>query len=259
MIPEAAAILLLLLQRRGWQQRRSRWYWREWSSLALVVAAGAVALIGVAYLDRQEQTGHAWRAATVRNTRRIPVNETERLSTPVFATDYHGRITLDNESLYIVVRAGYRPHLTRRLLVVSIVVSAVLTVAVLVSAAVATWRRRPAPDRVVVEGGAEDAQPPPLCLCRGPRPWRDREAPPRGAQEGDPPGGGNCRCNGERCAVDWPMLMGVDISTRSAAHPRRAAPTGAPPLPSWRPPGAVAPCASDRGGGSGSIGTGGWP
>ncbi|KAK1866812.1 hypothetical protein I4F81_009324 [Pyropia yezoensis] len=146
-VPEAIAIVVVLLQqqRRGnqqRQQRRPRWYWREGSSAVLVAAAGVVALIGVGSLDAQEHAGHSWRAAALRYSRRIVANETEDRLVGTANVNYHGRETTDNETLLLVARTGYRPHLTRRLLVVSTVVYAALTVAVLGKGAVAAWRRQ---------------------------------------------------------------------------------------------------------------------
>lgn len=70
------------------------------------------------YLDQPEQAGHAWRAAVVRHSRSIPANRTEELSEHVADRDYCGRVTVDAETLLIVARTGYRPRLTRLLLVI---------------------------------------------------------------------------------------------------------------------------------------------
>lgn len=143
-VPEAAVIVQLLLRRHvppPLQPRlrpRPRWYWREGASLAVAIAAGAVALVGVGFVDRQEQLGHAWRAAAVRHSRRIPANQSEHLTS--LSVDYFGRIVYDSETLIVVARTGYRPGLTRWLLVGSVVAFTMLTVLVLVRSAVAAWQ-----------------------------------------------------------------------------------------------------------------------
>lgn len=166
LVPEVVAIVLLLLQRplsRQQQQRRFRWPWREGLSLLLVVAAGGVALVGVGYLYRQEHVGHTWRAAAVRHGRRMTANETESIALGPRNVDYRGRLTRDNETLILVARTGFRHHLLRTLLVVSVAVYGALTVAVLVRRAVAVWRLRSAADGVVERGGvgAKRAPAPP--------------------------------------------------------------------------------------------------
>lgn len=50
---------------------------------------------------------------------------------PFEERDYRGRLTWHIESLFIVARTGYRPHLTRRLLVASIVAYVMLIAAVI--------------------------------------------------------------------------------------------------------------------------------
>lgn len=189
-LPEAAAILLLLLQRRSRLQRPSRWYWREGSSLALVVVAGAIALNGVGFLDSKEHAGHAWRAAAVRHSRRIPANETEHLTLAWNDTDYRGRITTDDETLFIVARLGYRPHLTRRLLVITTVLYVILTTAVLIKAAVATWRHRSGPDGDgAIQRMEEGFQRSPRLRRRS---GRARAAVPAASREAVPPDEGEC-------------------------------------------------------------------
>ncbi|GAB0489331.1 hypothetical protein MMPV_000549 [Pyropia vietnamensis] len=193
-IPEALAVILLLLQPKKRHSRWSRWYWRESSSLVVVVIAGAVALLGVGYLDRQEHSGHAWRAAVVRHNRRIPANATEEINVAPHLIDYSGRPVVDNETLIIIARTGYRPNLTRKLLVVSIVSYGALTVIVLVRWAVATWwRSRPDGD---VEDGAVGTMPPPH---RRWLPRRPRMAAQAAAEEGDPPvdGDGSRGCGSD--------------------------------------------------------------
>lgn len=143
-VPEAAVIVQLLLRRhfppplRPRLRPRPRWYWREGASLAVAIAAGAVALVGVGFVDRQEQLGHAWRAAAVRHSRRIPANQSEHLTS--MSVDYFGRIVYDSETLIVIARTGYRPGLTRWLLIGSVVAFAMLTVGVLLRSAVAAWQ-----------------------------------------------------------------------------------------------------------------------
>lgn len=143
-VPEAAVIVQLLLRRhvppllRPRLRPRPRWYWREGASLAVAIAAGAVALVGVGFVDRQEQLGNAWRAAAVRHSRRIPANQSEHLTSS--SVDYSGRIVYDSETLIVIARTGYRPGLTRWLLIGSIVAFAMLTVGVLLRSAVAAWQ-----------------------------------------------------------------------------------------------------------------------
>lgn len=186
-MPKAAAIVLLLLQqrRRGRPPpRRSRCYWREGASRALVLAAGAAALAGVGYLDRVERAGHAWRAAAVRHSRRIAANETEERTAR--AMDYRRRLATDNETLLVVARTGYRPHLTRRLLVGSIAPYVVLAATVLVKAAAATRRQRRLPD-----GGGTAGDTPVVCHLWWP--WAARVPPRPASEEAEPPvnGGGD--------------------------------------------------------------------
>lgn len=157
-VPEVAAILLLLVQPRSRQRRLSRWYGREGSTMVLVLAAGAVALIGIGFADRQEHVGHAWRASTVQNRRRIAINETEQLLFTPSQIDYSGRLTIDEEILYIVARSGFRPTLTRLLLAVSVAVYAVLCAAVLLRVGVAMWRERSGPEHGV-ENDADGVKP----------------------------------------------------------------------------------------------------
>lgn len=68
--------------------------------------------------------------------------------------------------LIIVARTGYRPHLTRLLLGVSIALFSSLAAAVMVKAAVAMWQRRSAPDDSVLERWTVGAGLPPH-----PRSW----------------------------------------------------------------------------------------
>lgn len=166
-VPEGIAIVLVLLQRRGRQQppRASRWYWREATAMALVVAAGAVALLGVGYLDQQERRGAAWRAAAIRHSRRLTVREAEAIARGAGGINYRGRVTTDNETLLVVARTGYRPGLTCRLLVAATVAYAALTAAALARAAAAAWRRRrrwqpSAAGGCSDGGGAAHAKPP---------------------------------------------------------------------------------------------------
>lgn len=180
-VPEAMAVLLLLLRRRRLSQRMFRWRWRAGLSAALVVVAGAVVLVGVGYLDRQEQEGHAWRAATVRVALHTAVNTTEQKYTHPDKIDYRGRLTWYQESLFVVARSGYRPHVTRRLFVGSVVAYAVLVVAVLVRSVVTWWQRRRRPDNDE-ESRAVDATPvPPSGALR----TRACTAAPRALGEGD--------------------------------------------------------------------------
>ncbi|GAB0493919.1 hypothetical protein MMPV_005206 [Pyropia vietnamensis] len=144
-VPEAVAVILLILQRRSRPHRRVHWRCRKMLTLALVLLAGAIALAGVGYLDREEQAGHEWRAASVRTCTRIQVNTTEQKYVPWRSTDYRGRLSLHSESLIIVARTGYRPHVTRRLLVGSIIAYVLLAVAGLAHVVVAGWLRRHPP------------------------------------------------------------------------------------------------------------------
>lgn len=59
---------------------------------------------------------------------------------------------MDNEMLIIIARTGYRPHLTRQLLVLSVSVYAVLMAAVLAQLAARAYRQRWAPDGVIERG-----------------------------------------------------------------------------------------------------------
>lgn len=160
-VPEAVAVLLLLLQRHGPLHRMFRWRWRNVLTLGLILVAGAIALVGVGYLDRQEQSGHAWRAATVRVGTRIHVNATEQKYERRSSINYRGRLTWHTESLIIVARTGYRPHVTRRLLVCSIIAYVLLAVAVLVQAVAAAWlwRRPPDADIESATGTSTPARP----------------------------------------------------------------------------------------------------
>ncbi|GAB0493918.1 hypothetical protein MMPV_005205 [Pyropia vietnamensis] len=181
-LPEAVAVMLLLLQRRGPPHRQYRWRWRNGLALTLVVMAGAIALVGVGYLDYQEHDGHAWRAATVRTGTLINVNGTEQKYVAPTVIDYRGRLTWHTESLIIVARTGYRPHITRRLLVVCVVAYAMLTAAVLTQGLVVEWLWRRSPDGDNESSAVDGFSAPPR---DGPR-WRARSAAPRAAGVGDP-------------------------------------------------------------------------
>lgn len=145
-VPESVAVLLLLLQPHGPPHRGGRWVWRNGLALALVLAAGAAALIVVGYVDREEQLGHEWRAAAVRVSTRIAVNTTEQKYVAYTAVDYRGRLAKHTESLIIVAATGYRPHVTRWILIGCVVAYGLLTMTVLVQAAVATRLSRRRPD-----------------------------------------------------------------------------------------------------------------
>lgn len=142
LVPEAVAVLLLLPARHDAPEHGLSWRWRTGLKVALVVMAGAVALVGIGYLDSQERTGHAWRAATVRTGTRIAVNVTEQPYASYDEIDYRGRMTMHTESLILVARTGYRPRLTRQLLLGCAITYALMIVAVLVQALAEEWRRR---------------------------------------------------------------------------------------------------------------------
>lgn len=130
-MPEVAAVLLLLVQLSDTHPRPRALSWRQGLSCALVVLAGAGALVGICYLDRLEQAGHAWRAASVRVETRLPINRTEEEHMDREAFEYRGRTLTYTETLFLVARTGYRPAYTRRMLVGSAAVYAALTVAVI--------------------------------------------------------------------------------------------------------------------------------
>lgn len=202
-LPEAAAVLMLLLRppRLGHPDGRARLRWRSGLTLMLLVVAGAIALTGLGYLDGQERTGAAWRAATVRTTSHVAVNDTEQKYTLHEERDYRGRLTWHTESLYVVARTGYRPHLTRGLLIGSFIAFVALIFAVLSQAAAAVlwqrWRLRPADGDA--ESAAVGASPPtsPPASPNGVR-WRVRTTAARAVGMGgargddrDDDGGGN--------------------------------------------------------------------
>lgn len=115
-VPEAIAVVLLVLQQRNRLSHWSRWYRRKRLSLVVIVVAGAVALLGVGYLDRQVHLDHAGRAAAVLRSICLPANVMEGMKEGSFKIDYRGRSETDNERLNIIARTGYRLHLTRKLL-----------------------------------------------------------------------------------------------------------------------------------------------
>lgn len=158
--------------------------------------------------------------------------------------DYRGHVTADTETLLLVARTGYRPHLTRRLLVVSIAAYTALTVAMLGKAAVATPRwRRAAPDGDVEDGAPGGRRP------GRPRwwPWKTLTAARPAVEAGGPlsndtsNGGGNGNGSGDGIGCggggggDWALNGGWDIDGIVAvracprAHPRRTAPPVPPP------------------------------
>lgn len=141
LVPEAVGVLLLLPERHGASGHGISWRWQTGLKVALVVMAGAVALVGVDYLDRRERRGHAWRAATVRTGTRIAVNVTEQPYEAWNKVDYRGRTTMHTESLILVARMGYCPLLTRRLLLGCAITYGLLIVVVLTQALVEGWRR----------------------------------------------------------------------------------------------------------------------
>lgn len=118
-IPEAVALLAYLVQPAqsppGPAVRAGRL--RRVVCMALVIGAGALSLLGLWYLDREEQRGSSWRAAALRLDVRIAANETEQANTPGQEIDYTGRAVWHVESLFLVARPGYRPADTRRLFV----------------------------------------------------------------------------------------------------------------------------------------------
>lgn len=144
-VPESACLVLLLLKRRSEPQQRLRWSWRRVMVLMLAAVAGGVALVAIGYLDQQERVGHEWRAATVRLETRLPANETETYG----RRSAFGRPVTLTESLFMISRTGYRPHLARKLLVVTSVLYAVLVFLVLLRlAAAVVWRPRADHDAV---------------------------------------------------------------------------------------------------------------
>lgn len=153
-VPEAATIVLLLIQRRRQPPRRPpRWSWREGLMLGLAVVAGAAALIAVGFVDWQERRGAAWRAATTRLELSLPASDKELLR----GFDATGRYVTLVESLLLVARTGYRPHLTRRLAVGMTAAYAGLVLAVLARVATAAvWPPRPSHDHEA-DGPANDA------------------------------------------------------------------------------------------------------
>lgn len=150
-VPKAAALLHLLVRRRGRPRRTTQWEWRAALTLALAAAAGGVALVGVGYVDQQERRGHAWRAATGRLETRFPANGTELFSRRI----EYAQVVVQVETLFVVARTGYRPHLTRRLLVGTAVAYSALTVATLLRAAAALFRAVPAAVRPRQPGGGD--------------------------------------------------------------------------------------------------------
>lgn len=138
-MPEVAAVLLLLLQLCDTHTRPRALNWRQGLTFALVVLAGGAALVGIGYLDRVEQAGHAWRAASVRLETRLPINRTEEERMDRDTFDYRGRVLTYTETLLLVARTGYRPAQTRRLLVGSAATYVMLTAVVIVRAVVQAW------------------------------------------------------------------------------------------------------------------------
>lgn len=134
-VPEAAAILLLLIQHRYGPRQPLHRQWREGVSLALAVAAGAAALVAVAFADVQERKGHSWRAATTHLQPDLSASDSEL--SHVHMVNATGRLVSFTESLIVVARTGYRPHLTRLLLVILLSTYAALLALVLVRVVVA--------------------------------------------------------------------------------------------------------------------------
>lgn len=127
-VPEIAAILLLLIQHRHGPRQRLYQQWRQGVSLALAVAAGAAALVAVAFVHVQEHKGHSWRAATTLLQLQLPGNNFDVKH--VQHVDATGRRVRLAESLIIVARTGYRPHRTLQLLVIMVTTYAALLVLV---------------------------------------------------------------------------------------------------------------------------------
>lgn len=147
-VSEAVALLTYQLQPAqappgpaAWAGRRCRV-----ARTALIIAAGGLSLLGVWQLDPEEQRGSNWRAAALRLDVRVVANETEQANTAGQDIDYSGRAVWHVESLFLVVRPGYRPADMRRLFVGLSVGYGVLTVLVV---AKGSWRwaagRRAAP------------------------------------------------------------------------------------------------------------------
>lgn len=209
-LPEAAAVLLLLLQLWGRRTPPRHWYGREGLTCSLVLIAGAAALVGVSYLDKQEHAGDAWRAATVRLGTRLPVNQAEEDFTPRDAYDYRERVVTYGETLFVVARTGFWPAQTRRLVVGSAAAYAAPTALVIAQALVQAFFP-PRPSELTAEQ------------------WPRVE----GQEKGMAGGAGGAEAGGDPPPPPAPMLTGTPLARlcRAAAlsvrrHPPRPAAEG---------------------------------
>lgn len=140
-VPEAVALLLHLLQPAhppSTGARRGRV--RRGLSVGFIISAGVLSLLAIGFLDAQEQSGASWRAAALRLETRIAANETEQASMSGQQIDYTGRPVWYVESLFLVARPGYRPAVTRRLLIVLSFLYGILSVVVVVNGLRRWWR-----------------------------------------------------------------------------------------------------------------------
>lgn len=130
-LPEAVALLLLLWEPSSIPKpgTRMRLVCRA-LRVVLIVVAGGISLHAVHILDKQERNGSNWRAAALRIETRIAVNETEQANLAGQFIDYSGRPVWHVESLFLVARLGYRPTVTRKLLIFLSAVYGVLSLAV---------------------------------------------------------------------------------------------------------------------------------
>ncbi|GAB0492295.1 hypothetical protein MMPV_003557 [Pyropia vietnamensis] len=145
-VPETVALLMLLVKRLP-EPPQLRWSWRRMLVVTVALLAGGLALAAVGYIDIREREGDKWRAATVRLETNLPVNETE-------LHDRHseyGRLVTFSETLFVISRPGYRPVLTRRVLVATSTIYIVLALTLVVRVASAALRR-PLPDHDIGAG-----------------------------------------------------------------------------------------------------------
>ncbi|GAB0492355.1 hypothetical protein MMPV_003617 [Pyropia vietnamensis] len=155
-VPEAVTLLLLLLQpppspKPGAKQRLVL----RALSLGFIVFAGGVSLLGIQYLNTQEQNGSNWRAAALRTEIRIAANETEQALLPGQRIDYSGRRVWHVESLFLIARPGYRPTVTRKLYISLSVGYGMLSLAVVTKALWGTYNRWRA---AAVDGGDSETR-----------------------------------------------------------------------------------------------------
>lgn len=153
--PEAAALVLLMVQGSGAKEQSRQGRCSEWVALVVVLVVGAVALMGIGFLDKQEHDGHAWRAAASQLTKKERSSEPEDSREPSTPNEFPTQYVWYSETLFVVARPGYRPFLTRSLLLFCAIAYVLLSMIAVTSGLLAR-RRKTSPNENGESGCADD-------------------------------------------------------------------------------------------------------